>query len=168
MRALLLTLVLATAAQAQGTGTLAGTVRDAATSEVLPYANVRVDGTTLGAAADADGVYRLIGIPVGTYTVTASFIGYEPQAVTDVAISNGYTRDLSFEITSSGPGCVIVFYEPPFFWQSPYTSRFAQPAPSHLIRDDCDWDPGLPRVPSGMAMRSGNAGGADFFDLWSW
>ena len=55
-RIFLLTLVLSLplVIKAQ-TGTLAGMVNDATTGEALAGANVGVDGTDLGAAADAGG-----------------------------------------------------------------------------------------------------------------
>lgn len=111
---LLLLFALPGVALAQGTGTLAGRVVDAASGETLPGANVRIEGTTLGAAANADGQYRIIGVPVGTYTVTASFIGYTPETVADVVISNGYTRDLNFNLRSGEElGTIVVEYERP-------------------------------------------------------
>jgi outer membrane receptor protein involved in Fe transport len=88
---------LPTVALAQGTGTLAGQVVDE-TGAGLPGANVVVEGTTLGAATDPDGNYRIIGVPVGTYTVTARFVGYGDVSQNDVTISSGYTRDLDFTL----------------------------------------------------------------------
>ena len=110
---LLLLFALPGIALAQGTGTLAGRVVDQTTGETLPGANIRIEGTTLGAATDIDGNYRLIGVPVGQYSVTASYAGFRPQTVDDVVINNGYTRDLSFELTVTELGTVEVVYERP-------------------------------------------------------
>ena len=110
---LLLLVALPGVALAQGTGTLAGRVTDATSGETLPGANIRIEGTTLGAAANLNGEYRIIGVPVGTYEVTASFSGYQPITITDVAINNGYTRDLSFELSSTTLGTVEVVYQRP-------------------------------------------------------
>src|SRR5690606_40975565 len=87
-------------ALAQGTGTLAGRGTDADTGEGLPGANVIVGGTQLGAATDLDGNYRIIGIPVGQYDVTARFVGYEDETVTNVQISSGYTTEQNFALRS--------------------------------------------------------------------
>ena len=54
---------------------VSGTVADEAGSP-LAGANVVVEGTDLGAAAQADGTYS-ISIGEGSYTVTVSVIGYE-------------------------------------------------------------------------------------------
>ena len=110
---LLLLLALPAVALAQGTGTLAGRVVDAQTGETLIGANVRIEGTSLGAATNIDGEYRSIGVPVGTYSVTASYTGYQSVTVEDVAINNGYTRELNFELSNESLGEVVVEYERP-------------------------------------------------------
>ena len=55
--------------------TVSGSVSDAATGGALAGANVVVEGTDLGAAADANGSYTIANVPSGA-TVTASMIGY--------------------------------------------------------------------------------------------
>jgi outer membrane receptor protein involved in Fe transport len=110
---LLLLLALPGVALAQGTGTLAGRVFDGATGEALPGANVRIVGTSLGAATNANGEYRVIGVPVGAYDVVASFAGFAPTTERGVAINNGYTRELDFRLQTTALGEVVVTYERP-------------------------------------------------------
>ncbi len=133
---LALLLGLPAVALAQGTGTLAGRVVDD-TGEGLPGANVLIVGTTLGAATDMDGNYRIIGVAVGTYSVTASYIGYTTVQQTGVDISSGYTRTLDFTLTEGGEGVelgeVTVTYERP------------------LIQNDAI---GVPRVVTGDAIQN--------------
>ena len=66
---------------------VAGTVTDAETSKPLVGANVVVEGTDLGAAADADGAYS-IKVDAGSYTLTASSIGYASLSV-EVDVAEG-------------------------------------------------------------------------------
>ncbi|MBK7260200.1 MAG: carboxypeptidase-like regulatory domain-containing protein [Ignavibacteriae bacterium] len=66
---------------AQGSGTVKGTVKDGQTGEPLPSANVSVVGTSLGAVTDVEGRYILRGVPVGTRTLRASYLGYKPKDV---------------------------------------------------------------------------------------
>ncbi|MEP0545457.1 MAG: von Willebrand factor type A domain-containing protein [Rhodothermales bacterium] len=94
------------------TGKLAGTVVDDL-GDPLPGANVVVDGTQLGASTDIDGNYFIIGVPVGEYTVTASFVGYQPQSVEKVPVRNGYTTELNFELGPQSLGEITVVYERP-------------------------------------------------------
>ena len=96
MRLLLLSLLLAASSASAQTGTISGTVLEADGVTGVIGANVRVGGTTLGAATDLDGNYRIIGIPVGTYPVTAYYAGYLPTSVNDVTIEAGTTRTLTF------------------------------------------------------------------------
>jgi len=111
---LVLMLLLATplAAVAQNTGKLSGRVVDDL-GDPLPGANVVVGGTQLGAATDIDGNYFIIGIPVGEYPVTASFVGYQTQTVEGVQISSGYTTEQNFELGPQELGEVTVTYERP-------------------------------------------------------
>ena len=60
-------------------GSISGTVSDA-DGNPLAGANVSVEGTSMGAATTTSGAYSISGVPAGSYTVTASFIGYEPSS----------------------------------------------------------------------------------------
>jgi hypothetical protein len=109
--ALLITPMLALA---QNTGKVAGVVTDGETGDPLPGASVVLLGTQLGAISDVDGNYFIIGVPVGSYDVQASFVGYGTQTVTGVEISSGYTREINFTLS---PGVqldeIVVEYERP-------------------------------------------------------
>ncbi len=100
-------------ALAQGTGTIAGQVLEADGVTTVIGANVRVDGSTLGAVTDVDGNYRIIGVPVGSYTITASYTGYTSQAQTGVEVNAGYTRQLNFTLSTGTLDEVVVVYEAP-------------------------------------------------------
>ena len=100
-------------AYAQSTGKLAGRVVDAA-GEPLPGANVVLEGTTLGTATDVDGNYFIIGVPVGTYDIQASFVGFQSQTVQGVEINAGYTRELNFTLQEGAQlDEIVVEYERP-------------------------------------------------------
>ncbi len=73
----------------QQEGSIAGRVIDAATGEGLPGVNVFLVGTTLGASTDIDGNYRIDNIPIGFYTLQASFIGYRTATVDSVEVRAG-------------------------------------------------------------------------------
>ena len=98
---LLFFLLLAAVAQAQNPGTLAGTVRDRATQESLPGVSVTLEGTSLGTATDADGRYRLSGVPAGAYNLRASSVGYDALLRADVALSSGNVNTLNLELNES-------------------------------------------------------------------
>ncbi len=61
------------------TTTLTGHITDAATGKPLLFANVYLNGTTQGAATDAEGRFTLPNVPLGTVEVVASFLGYQTE-----------------------------------------------------------------------------------------
>lgn len=72
---ILCTLALVVSAQAQKTGKVFGTIKDAGTSETLIQATILFNER--GVLSDFDGNYS-IELPYGTYTVKASYVGYTP------------------------------------------------------------------------------------------
>jgi uncharacterized repeat protein (TIGR01451 family) len=85
------------------TGALSGTVRDANDSNPISAASVvALDslGATYHAATDGSGFYQLIGLPIGTYTVTAAAAGYNASTATGVSIAVGITTTQNFSLTA--------------------------------------------------------------------
>ncbi|MBT8380137.1 MAG: TonB-dependent receptor [Ignavibacteria bacterium] len=82
-------------------GKIAGRVTDATTGEALPFVNVIVMGTNLGAATDIDGYYSILNVSPGTYTVKASAIGYNSVSVQEVLVSIDLTTTVDFQLTST-------------------------------------------------------------------
>ncbi len=80
------------------TGKIAGRVTDAKTGEGIPFANVIIEGTTLGAATNLEGYYTIINVPPGIYSVKASVVGYETKIVTNVRVNIDLTTRVDFEL----------------------------------------------------------------------
>lgn len=97
------------------TGKIAGRVVDAETGEPLPFVNVIVEGTVLGAATDEQGNYFILNVPPGTYTVVASMIGYRDAKVENVHVSAGFTTTVNFrlELTVLATQEVVITAERP-------------------------------------------------------
>ncbi|MGE5499090.1 MAG: TonB-dependent receptor [Syntrophothermus sp.] len=92
------------------TGKITGRVTNAKTGEALPYITVVVQGTTLGAASEADGYYTINNVPPGTYSIKASAIGYNPVIVKNVKVSVGLTttQDIRLEDMSIQTSDVVI------------------------------------------------------------
>jgi iron complex outermembrane receptor protein len=88
------------AAMAQ-TGTISGVVKAQNTGAALSGANVTIVGTTMGAAADANGRYTIANVPAGSYKLKAAFIGYEAMTM-DVKVSAGETTTADFALSETG------------------------------------------------------------------
>ncbi len=86
--------------QAQ-TGTLSGTVTDASTGEELLGATVLLTELDRGAPTNLSGEYIVEDIPVGTYQVRFSYVGYRSSTV-EITISEGeniYNAELRADAT---------------------------------------------------------------------
>ncbi|MFY7889236.1 MAG: carboxypeptidase-like regulatory domain-containing protein, partial [Spirosomataceae bacterium] len=83
---LILTLLSFSVSLAQQLGTIRGTIKDASSKEDLVGATVLVDGLNKGASADINGFFSLKGIPVGTYKLKVSFVGYKTKVVENVRV----------------------------------------------------------------------------------
>ena len=81
-------------------GTLKGTIKDAETGQAVVGANVTLHGTFLGAATDVNGKFSIARIPIGTYAVTISMIGYERLKMDGVKVVKDEIRFLDMLIHS--------------------------------------------------------------------
>ncbi|WP_047247199.1 TonB-dependent receptor [Maribacter thermophilus] len=76
------------------TGTISGKMMDGEFNDVLPFANVLIKGTTVGASSDFDGIYSLEVEP-GTYTVVFSYLGYTSKEITGVVVEADKTVEVN-------------------------------------------------------------------------
>jgi Carboxypeptidase regulatory-like domain/TonB-dependent Receptor Plug Domain len=77
---------------------LAGTLVDADADRAVPYGTVALLGTEWAAFADANGAFRLGGLPAGTYIVRARQIGYTPKDTTVVIAPAPAITTLTFHM----------------------------------------------------------------------
>ena len=98
-----------------GSGRIKGKVTDLSTGEALIGANVFVDGTSYGAATDADGEFTIINLDAGVYSVKASYLGFKTVTVTNIRVNTDLTTQMNFQLPSEdiSVGDVIVTAEKP-------------------------------------------------------
>ncbi|MBL9199846.1 MAG: TonB-dependent receptor [Opitutaceae bacterium] len=89
----------ATVRAADGGATLAGTVSNAATGNLLPGAKVEISALGLAAFADATGRYLLVGVPAGSHELTASYTGLDSMRAT-VSVAAGQRAVRDFDLTT--------------------------------------------------------------------
>jgi TonB-linked SusC/RagA family outer membrane protein len=94
---LLLFICLSNWAMAQS-GTITGRVIDE-TSQPLPGATIVVKGTTVSAAADVNGYFKLTNAPSGQQTLVVSFLGYE-SLLQQVNVNGVVTVNLQLKSSS--------------------------------------------------------------------
>lgn len=121
------TVLISTVAFAQ-TGTLKGTVLDAISGEAIPFANVVIErngSQTAGTTTDFDGKFTIKPIEPGTYTVKATFVGYQTYMMTGLIISaNKITfQDLKLSSGIQKDEITIVEYKKPLIDQDNITGE---------------------------------------------
>ncbi|MEL6810584.1 MAG: outer membrane beta-barrel protein [Bacteroidota bacterium] len=72
------------------TGTVEGSLKDKSyNNEPLAFASVVIKGTDKGAQSDFDGNYIIENVPVGTYSIEISYVGYETVTIDNVVVEDG-------------------------------------------------------------------------------
>lgn len=93
----LLSLVVSTAkADNVEYGKIAGQVINKDNGQPLVGATVAIQGTALGAICDLDGKYRITKVPVGTYTITATSVGFTQINMNEIVVTEGESTPLNF------------------------------------------------------------------------
>ena len=80
------------------TSTIKGRVFNSINNEAVPFANIFIEGTSLGATSDIEGNYILTNLDPGTYSVTCSFIGFKRLVNYEVPVNSVRTTTLDFAL----------------------------------------------------------------------
>ena len=85
----------------QSTGTINGTVVDAADGQPIAGAQVFIEALSIGGVTDEEGQYSIANVPAGTHALSARIIGYL-TATEDVTVTDGQatTVDLQLSFTA--------------------------------------------------------------------
>lgn len=85
---------------AQETGEIRGIVTDASDSSPIIGASVLLPDLKLGATTNLNGEFIIRKVPVGTYNITARYVGYKPQTK-QVTVAAGATVSVEFSLAQS-------------------------------------------------------------------
>lgn len=101
-------------------GKIRGKVTDAGTGEPLVGANVVVLGTSTGAATNVAGEYVILNVPVGTFSIRSSYVGYQTITISNVRVNNELTSEVNFALPAEGVtvGTVEIVAERPLINKS--------------------------------------------------
>ncbi len=83
------------------TGALSGKIESR--GELIPFASIFIQGTTIGVSADAQGKFILKNIPGGNQVIVFSAVGYRPIS-REITIEDGNTLDLSVNLEPDNIG----------------------------------------------------------------
>lgn len=79
-------------------GIIKGIVRDAATNEPIPFANIIIQKTTTGTTSDFDGKYEIKELKPGLYNLEASYVGYKSSTVFEIEVTNNRPAQVNFSL----------------------------------------------------------------------
>ncbi len=79
-------------------GVIRGKIFNPVNNEAVPFANVLLMETELGAISDENGFYEITNIPPGLYNVRASFVGYKTKTAYEIQVTISKAVQLDFEL----------------------------------------------------------------------
>lgn len=83
---------------AQSSGKIVGVINDVGTGEPLPGVNVTLVDNFFGATTDIDGYFVILNVPVGSFDMEVTYIGYKTIVVKGVRVSADVTTEQNFEL----------------------------------------------------------------------
>jgi Ca-activated chloride channel family protein len=81
-------------------GIIKGKVTDADTGDPIYGANIAVLNTTLGTYTDTNGKFKLEKVPPGTYSVRASYIGFQSIIINQVIVKPNSSAEIDIKISA--------------------------------------------------------------------
>ena len=72
-------------------GTIKGKVFNAKTNEPIEFANIVIQGTTIGSTSDLDGNYIFTGVDPGFMRLVVSYIGFETTTSAEIQVQGNQT-----------------------------------------------------------------------------
>ena len=117
-----------------GDGIISGVVVDQITQSPIPGATVRVLGTSRGAATNSDGAFRIEGLPIGTYRIEVSSVGFEPLILTDIVVTTARPQSVRVELNEAAVETEGVTIRPDYFSRNRATPTSTQTLQNEEIR----------------------------------
>ncbi|MCA0933796.1 TonB-dependent receptor [Lutimonas saemankumensis] len=81
------------------TGSIKGRVYNEINNESIPFANIILEGTQIGATSDENGNYQLDEIQPGTYNLICSFVGFTTVYVYEIIVGSTATTEIDIALT---------------------------------------------------------------------
>jgi len=85
-------------AHAQKTGSITGYVVDKLSQQPLQRVTIKLGGSALATVADSLGKFRIPNIPVNSYSLVASKVGYQTTTLYNIVITSGNENSFAIEL----------------------------------------------------------------------
>ncbi len=96
-------------------GSISGKVVDNDNQQPLIGVNIYVKETSTGTTTDSNGNYDLENIPVGNYTISFSYIGFQNSTKTDIIVKPSRNKELNITLHSTSIEMESVVVEGGYF-----------------------------------------------------
>lgn len=97
----LIILLIAANSMAGTVGKISGVITDQENGQPIPGASIRIENTSMGAAASFDGSFVILNVPPGTYSLSAQTVGYNKLTVERIEVQADVTTEQNFKLTST-------------------------------------------------------------------
>jgi hypothetical protein len=98
---LLISIFFSASLLAQKTGSICGIVLQKNTQQALVGATINISGNSINAISDSSGRFRLLNIPVKTYNVLVSSVGYKTSTIYNIVVSVGNENVYTVELENN-------------------------------------------------------------------
>ncbi|HPG73855.1 MAG TPA: TonB-dependent receptor, partial [Bacteroidales bacterium] len=82
-------------------GAIQGRIFEEASNAPLPFSNIYIEGTAVGATSDYDGNFLITGLDAGIYRLTAQSLGYETTFTEEIRVSPGKTANINIAMRTA-------------------------------------------------------------------
>lgn len=89
-------------------GIIRGFVYDKDNGEPVMFTNVVLKGTTIGASTDVNGFFTISKVPLGTYTLTCTYLGFDTVEVTVEIVRAGQIINQRLNLTKQSISLGVV------------------------------------------------------------
>jgi hypothetical protein len=78
-----------------------GSITNALNNEPIPFANIIIEGTTIGTTSDIDGNYEILELKAGAYNFKCSYIGFNTDIQSEIMVSSNKNLRLNFFLSEN-------------------------------------------------------------------
>ena len=78
-----------------------GSITNALNNEPIPFANIIIEGTTIGTTSDLDGNYEILELKAGAYNFKCSYIGFNTDIQSEIMVSSNKNLRLNFFLSEN-------------------------------------------------------------------
>ena len=79
-------------------GIIKGKVVEEINNEPIPFSNVIIEGTSIGATTDIEGNFRIDKLEPGVYNITCSFVGFKTVTIEEIRVDNVKTAIVNIKM----------------------------------------------------------------------